>query len=295
MSETRSLFQRASAPARRRIVWELLLRSARRKGIDRSALGRVEEYLAHTFRLTRATPAHPLQRPRNYFPGLSAQPWYDPAAFRWAKQLEGAFETILEELATVRGGSAAIARNPNGARSAGDRTREHPLDIPIEGRWDVFYFHVIGRRHEQNHQLCPRTAALLDTIPDLCEAGISYFSVLKAGTHITAHTAPNNLRIRGQLGLIVPPGGRIRVGSEERTWERGRCMVFDGSFDHEVWASEEGDRTVLIVDTWHPELTSEERWALAELNNYSRETRRYWKETLRVSAERASAAQATSA
>ena len=36
------------------------------------------------------------------------------------------------------------------------------------------------------------------------------------------------------LPLQVPPGCRIRVGREWRSWHPGRCLVFDDSYEHEV-------------------------------------------------------------
>ena len=47
---------------------------------------------------------------------------------------------------------------------------------------------------------------------------------------------------------------RIRVGDEIREWRAGECLIFDDSFEHEVWHDGEGDRIVLICDMWHPEL-----------------------------------------
>ena len=42
-----------------------------------------------------------------------------------------------------------------------------------------------------------------------------------------------------------------------RTWKEGECLVFDDSFEHEVWHDGKGDRIVLICDMWHPELDLE--------------------------------------
>lgn len=39
-------------------------------------------------------------------------------------------------------------------------------------------------------------------------------------------------------------------------------MVFDDSFEHEVWHNGTSPRLVLIVDVWHPELTATERATL---------------------------------
>ena len=55
----------------------------------------------------------------------------------------------------------------------------------------------------------------------------------------------------------MPEGTRIRVGTEERTWAAGQCLVFDDSFEHEVWHEGSTDRIVLICDMWHPQLDFE--------------------------------------
>jgi aspartate beta-hydroxylase len=82
--------------------------------------------------------------------------------------------------------------------------------------------------------------------------GSSFFSSLAAGTHLAAHCGPSNLRLRVHLGLLVPTGCRIRVGDEVREWKQGECLVFDDSYEHEVWHEGEGERVVLIADAWHP-------------------------------------------
>ena len=82
----------------------------------------------------------------------------------------------------------------------------------------------------------------------------SRLSRAQPGTHIGAHCGPSNLRLRVHLGLRVPDGCRIRVGDEVRSWREGECLVFDDSFEHEVWHEGDADRDVLICDMWHPML-----------------------------------------
>ena len=50
-----------------------------------------------------------------------------------------------------------------------------------------------------------------------------------------------------------------------RSWTEGKFIVFDDSFEHEVWHEGESFRLVLIVDIWHPELTARERATLAPI------------------------------
>ena len=45
----------------------------------------------------------------------------------------------------------------------------------------------------------------------------------------------------------------------QRSVRRGRwqVLIFDDSFEHEVWHEGGGPRVVLIIDVWHPELDTE--------------------------------------
>ena len=44
-----------------------------------------------------------------------------------------------------------------------------------------------------------------------------------------------------------------------RTWTEGKFIIFDDSFEHEVWHDGDSFRLVLIVDLWHPDLTEEQK------------------------------------
>lgn len=44
----------------------------------------------------------------------------------------------------------------------------------------------------------------------------------------------------------------MRVGEEKRTWENGKALVLDTSFEHETCNDSRRDRIVLIIDYWHP-------------------------------------------
>ena len=108
--------------------------------------------------------------------------------------------------------------------------------------------------------MCPQTAKAIANQPAFNEllCGAHFFSRLTPKSHIGAHCGPSNLRLRVHLGLKVPPGCRIRVGEEVRTWTAGECLIFDDSFEHEVWHDGDEDRVVLICDMWHPQLSMAE-------------------------------------
>lgn len=167
-----------------------------------------------------------------YFPGLTARPVHDSKDFPWTAKLEAAFPTIRDEALRARA-----------------RARKHQQqDLVGTGGWDVLYFYSAGRKVDDGHRACPETAAILASIPGVGAAGQADFSVLAGGTHIKPHCGPTNTRLRCHLGLSVPDGCRIRIGTEIARWREGECLVFDDSFEHEVWHDGDDERIVLILD-----------------------------------------------
>jgi aspartyl/asparaginyl beta-hydroxylase (cupin superfamily) len=74
------------------------------------------------------------------------------------------------------------------------------------------------------------------------------FSSLAPGTHIEPHTGFTNAVLRCHLGLVVPSGCSMRVGSETREWTEGGVLVFDDTIEHEVWHRGTSPRVILLVD-----------------------------------------------
>src|SRR5262249_7139877 len=57
--------------------------------------------------------------------------------------------------------------------------------------------------------------------------------------------------VRYHLGLRVPPSPDlvgIRVGTEVAHWQEGGSLVFDDTFEHEVWNDSDEMRVVLFLD-----------------------------------------------
>jgi hypothetical protein len=190
-----------------------------------------------------------------WYPGLTAKPWHDPSALPAVLALEAAYPAIHEEYERLKGGT-------------GFQPEMEPL--ARTGHWDVFMLYERGRKNEENCAKCPETVRVIESIETVRTlSGLVYFSEIRPGTHILPHKGPTNLRVRCHLGIHVPAGCAIRVGKETRTWEVGKCLVFDDSFAHEI--RNDGDRTraVLIVDLWHPDLSPIEIQALEGLQRYA--------------------------
>ncbi len=142
----------------------------------------------------------------------------------------------------------------------GSIPRYHDLDqmqYSISGRfdadkdWKVFYLDAMGEKPAANRAKCPKTSALLDRVPGLFQA---FFSILDGGKSIPAHRGPYRGYLRYHLALVVPEVDppSIRIKDQHYTWQAGRSILFDDSWDHEVTNKAVEDRVVLIVDIRRP-------------------------------------------
>ena len=81
------------------------------------------------------------------------------------------------------------------------------------------------------------------------------FSTMAPGVHVRPHVGPTNAKLTIHYGLHVPQGALLRVGSERRAYEEQELLVFDDSFEHEVWQHGATERTTLVLHVAHPEHT----------------------------------------
>ena len=61
------------------------------------------------------------------------------------------------------------------------------------------------------------------------------------------------------IGINLPDNAAMRVGNSTRHWAEGKALLFDDSFEHEVWNNGTEPRLVFIFDVWHPELRTDEQ------------------------------------
>jgi ornithine lipid ester-linked acyl 2-hydroxylase len=164
--------------------------------------------------------------------------------FPWVAQIEENWQVIREEVQRLLADHAEL---PNFQDISKDQ-----IEITDDDRWKTLFLYGYGFEAKLGVELCPRTAALMREIPGMTTAMISILSPRK---HILDHRGPYKGVLRYHLGLIVPADAqacRIRVGEDVRHWEEGRSMVFDDTFNHEVWNDTDETRVVLFVDVLRP-------------------------------------------
>ena len=200
--------------------------------------------------------ADPMQRPGLFVPDLTSRAWHDASAFAWCKDVEAAAPAIREEVLRLRSGPASFVPYLEPARPLPGTTEWGLKALHDRGSWDVLYFDLAGRSFAANKEACPVTASVLSAVPRITTS--SMFSALAPGSHIPSHCGPSNAFLRVHLGLVVPEGCAMRVGRETRGWAEGKCLVFDDSFEHEVWNRGRETRIVLIFYVYHPEFADAE-------------------------------------
>lgn len=176
--------------------------------------------------------------------------FFDPAEFAWVARFEAAYPEILAEYRRIR----------QDALPSYQEIERINLQINADDRWKTYFLHYYGYPLAKAERECPSTLAALRAIPGL---QFAMFSVLAPGKHIAAHKGPYAGVLRYHLGIDVPEGCVLRVGAERRSWRNGASLIFDDSFEHEVWNHSDASRCVLFVDIERPL-----PWPLSSLNRF---------------------------
>jgi beta-hydroxylase len=165
-------------------------------------------------------------------------------SFPWVRRVEENWTVIREE-------AEGLLRDHSALANFQDISKDQ-IEITDDDRWKTFFLYGYGFEAKLGVEMCPRTAELMRQIPGMTTA---MFSILSPRKHILDHRGPYKGVLRYHLGLIVPKDAaacRIRVGDDFRHWEAGKSMVFDDTFNHEVWNDTDETRVVLFVDVMRP-------------------------------------------
>ncbi len=169
---------------------------------------------------------------------------YDTRLFPWAAEIEREWHRVRKEL-------DAVMTFRDQMPSFQDILKEVGA-IQSDQNWKTFFLAGIGMDCSENAKRCPETMRLLGKMPGMTTA---FFSILSPGKHIPAHRGAWNGILRFHLGLMVPqPHERvkIRIGNDYYSWREGEALIFDDTFNHEVWNDTAGYRVVLFVDFARP-------------------------------------------
>lgn len=92
-----------------------------------------------------------------------------------------------------------------------------------------------------------------------------FLSRLLPGTRIPPHYGISNVKLTVHLPIKVNTACALTAGEQTQSWDGQRdILIFDDSFLHSAQNEGTEPRTVLIFDVWHPDLSLQEREAIAQ-------------------------------
>jgi aspartyl/asparaginyl beta-hydroxylase (cupin superfamily) len=183
------------------------------------------------------------------------RPVFVAEQFSWIRDVEASWQQARHELDAVMAYREAMPNFQDILREVGS--------IQKDDNWKTFFLKGVGMNCSENARRCPETMRLLAAIPGCTTA---FFSILSPHKHIPPHRGAWAGVLRLHLALMVPEPPeqcRIRIADQLHTWQEGRCLVFDDTYNHQVWNDTDGYRVVLFVDFERPL-----RWPLRSLNHW---------------------------
>jgi len=146
---------------------------------------------------------------------------------------------------------ARLRENWESIRAEAEGLRALAADSPSKLRWNDLYLKWYDSVPPSARELCPRTCALLQTIPSV---KLATFVELPAGTRLNRHRDPYAGWLRYHLGLATPNDDAcfMEVDGQRYTWRDGEAMLFDETYVHSAENGCASGRLVLLCDVERP-------------------------------------------
>jgi beta-hydroxylase len=184
------------------------------------------------------------------FSAVPNRPYVDVKLFPELKPLSDNWQILREE---------ALQLFDEGHIRAAAKNDDASFNSFFKQGWKRFYLKWYGEPLASAEALCPRTVALLGSMPKVKAA---MFALLPPGAKLNPHRDPFAGSLRYHLGLITPNSDdcRIFVDGQMHAWRDGQDVVFDETYVH--WAENRTDQTrvILFADVERPLRT---RWMRA--------------------------------
>src|SRR6201996_5695310 len=169
--------------------------------------------------------------------------------------------SLKENWETIR--SEAVRLFDEGFIRAAAKNNDWGFYSFFKSGWKRFYLKWYDDFLPSAQTLCPKTVALLDSIPTVHGA---MFAMLPPGGKLGAHRDPFAGSLRYHLGLVTPNSDkcRILVDGVQCVWRDGQAFMFDETFIHSAENATDQSRIILFCDVERPMkygfMTAINRW-----------------------------------
>ncbi len=176
------------------------------------------------------------------FSKVPSKPYLDRSKFPELDVLKDNWETIRDE---------AMHLFDEGYIRAAEKNNDAGFGSFFKKGWKRFYLKWYDKALPSAETLCPKTVALVNSIPNVKGA---MFALLPGDSHLNPHRDPFAGSLRYHLGLSTPNSDacRIFVDGEEYSWRDGQDVMFDETYVHWVKNETQTTRVILFCDVERP-------------------------------------------
>ena len=177
-----------------------------------------------------------------FFSKTKARAFIAVADFPEMKPLQDHWQIMRDE---------ALALNADGAIAAATGYNDIGFNSFFRTGWKRFHLYWYGKEMPSAQLHCPKTVALLKSIPSIKAA---MFASLPPGATLVRHRDPYAGSLRYHIGLVTPndPGCFINVDGERYFWKDGEAVMFDETYIHYAANETDQQRIVLFCDVERP-------------------------------------------
>lgn len=198
-----------------------------------------------------------MHTPQIWVPGLRSQPIWPEETWKdlpICKTLEDNFDIIQEE-------AEKALKDPE------DAGFEDAYRFLYEkGSWDHVMLYHNRTFTEECETGFPKVCAMLKkALPS--KKGMPWVSnqneqaliiKMKPGTDVEMHSGPANNILNIHIGIKGLEGAKLIVAGQNYTWQKGKVIAWDGSYDHSVnCVNCPQERVIMMVRYMHPDMTHE--------------------------------------
>lgn len=176
------------------------------------------------------------------FSRVKSRPIMDRRGFPELDLFQANWQTIRDE---------ALALSGDGHIRASAKADDASFASFFRQGWTRFRLTWYGEPLPSAAQLCPKTVALVQSVPSVKAA---MFTVLAPNSRLNPHRDPFAGSLRYHLGLVTPNSRdcAIFVDGEEHAWGDGKDMVFDETYVHWVENKTDQPRVIFFADVERP-------------------------------------------
>lgn len=189
----------------------------------------------------------------NIWPKLRGQPFHSPSVLTNSELVQNEWAEIQKELENL-----IVSEEGGFERAIYDGFGGVP--------WKTCYFELFGQRNKRLHELCPKTSALLATLPD--NHMHTCFSCIEPGATLPPHVGPSNAWLVGHLGILNCEDTHIFSGLTHKRFKTGEWLILDDSYVHGVVNRGTKPRFTLMVTFHHPDLGGFELFVIKSLMKF---------------------------